>query len=217
MNSTDTLPAALARHQISLPESQVVALDQYCAILWEWNEKLNLTRHTDYERFVARDVLDSWQLSKHLQADDVVLDVGAGGGVPGLMVAILRPDLHVSVCDSVGKKARVLENMVQRLKLAVPVYPQRAELVLEQRRFTAVTARAVGSLAKMCEWFSAHWPAIGRLLTIKGPSWVAERGEARHRGYLKNLELRKVAEYPMPGTESRSVILKVWPKDRSES
>lgn len=212
----DTLAAALTRHGFQLPANQIAQLDRYCKLLWDWNEKINLTRHTDYEKFVTRDVLDSWQLAQLLLPGDDVLDVGTGGGVPGVLVAIFRPDVQVQLCDSVGKKVKVVEDIVKRLRLNVPVHHCRAEDILEHERFTVVTTRAVGSLKKMCEWFAPHWPMIGRLLTIKGPSWTEERGEARHYGVLNNLELRQAASYRMPGTESDSVILKIWPKGAPE-
>ena len=212
----DTLAAALARHQLNLPAAHVVQLEKYARLLWDWNEKINLTRHTDYEKFVARDVLDSWQLSQLLLPGDAVLDVGSGGGVPGIILAILRPDVEVSLCESIGKKAKVLEDIVSKLKLETHVYHCRAEEVLEDERFTAVTARAVGSIQKMCTWFKPHWASIGRLLTIKGPSWLDERSEARHAGAFNDLELRVAAKYPMPGTDSESVILKLWPKGSPE-
>ena len=83
-------------------------------------------------------------------------------------------------------------------------------------RYHAVVARAVGPLWKMLKWFEPHWLYIGRLLVIKGPQWPAERGEARHRGYMGKLNLRCVASYPLSGTESESVILKIWPKEAQE-
>ena len=212
----DTLPVALARHEITLPAEQVALLDRYVRLLWDWNAKLNLTRHTDYEKFVARDVVDTLQLAAHLHADEEVLDVGSGGGVPGLLLAILRPDLQVSLCDATGKKARVLESMVQELGLKVPVHGTRVENVLVEQRFDAVICRAVGPLWELLTWFKPHWPSIDRALIIKGPKWADERGEARHRGLLHDLELRKAAEYPMPGTTSNSVVLKVWHKGRAE-
>ena len=61
-SATDSLPAALARHGISLPSEQMELLDKYCRLLWDWNAKLNLTRHTDYEKFVTRDVVDCLKL-----------------------------------------------------------------------------------------------------------------------------------------------------------
>jgi 16S rRNA (guanine527-N7)-methyltransferase len=212
----DSLAAALTRHQIELPPEQAALLDRYVRLLWDWNEKLNLTRHTDYEKFVSRDVVDTLQLSRLLHAGETVIDVGSGGGVPGLVLAILRPDLKVHLTEATGKKARVLESMVQELGLAVKVFATRVERQLASQKYDAVTVRAIGPLPELLTWFKPHWDAIGRLLIIKGPKWVQERGEARHKGLLHNLELRKAAEYPLPGTESQSVILKIWPEGAAE-
>lgn len=211
-DSNDTLAAALARHGLTLPTDQITKLDAYCQQLWDWNQRLNLTRHTDYERFVSRDVWDSWQLAQQLSSGETVLDFGSGGGVPGLILAILRPDVRVSLCESVGKKARALEQIVAALRMKVPVFAQRVEVVLTNRRFDVVSARAVGSLVDILRWLGATWPRIGRLLLIKGPKWVDERGEARHRGLMHDLDLRIAATYPMLGTESESVILKLTRK-----
>lgn len=192
---------------MQLPQEQVDCLERYCRLLWEWNEKLNLTRHSDWEKFVSRDLLDSLQLSRLLPQNQEVLDVGTGGGVPGVPLAILRGDLQISLCDSVQKKARVVETIVRTLELPVSVYPERAEQVLEDLSFDTLVARAVGPLWKICKWFQHHWNDFGQLLCIKGPSWVEERAEARHRGLLTGVAMRRVASYPMPGTESESVIL----------
>ncbi len=72
--------------------------------------------------------------------------------------------------------------------------------------------RAVARLKKLLEWFRPHWGAFHRLLLLKGPSWVEERGEARHYGLLHDLTLRKLASYPLPGTESESVLLQICRK-----
>src|SRR4051812_37081742 len=104
ISADDSLPAALLRHGLDLPPHQVEQLDKYCRLLWDWNTKLNLTRHTDYEKFVGRDVVDTLQLAVHVRPGEEVLDVGTGGGVPGVVLALVRPDLKVSLCDSVSKK-----------------------------------------------------------------------------------------------------------------
>jgi 16S rRNA (guanine527-N7)-methyltransferase len=207
-----TLADALLRHDIALPADHVARLEQYCQRLWEWNEKLNLTRHTSFEKFVSRDVVDSSQLSRLLQGGEKVLDVGSGGGVPGVVLAILRSDLQISLCESVGKKATALQSIVESLGLATPVHHCRGEQLLVDARFDAVVARAVGPLWKILKWFHSCWAGIGRLLVIKGPRWVEERGEARHRGLLRDLELRRAATYSTPGTDVENVILEIWPK-----
>ncbi len=213
MNPTDdSLAAALARHQIELPERQVALLDQYCHLLWEWNDKLNLTRHTDYEKFVGRDVVDSRAIAQFLEQGEKVLDVGTGGGVPGVVLAILRDDLQVALCESVGKKARAVADIVARLGLAVPAHHARAEDLLAAEHFQTLVIRAVARLKKLLEWFQPHWNAFDRLLVLKGPSWVEERGEARHFGLMHELQLRKLTSYPLPGTASESVLLQIAPK-----
>jgi 16S rRNA (guanine527-N7)-methyltransferase len=212
----DTLETALARHAIELPADQRVALDRYCQVMWEWNEKINLTRHTDYERFVARDVVDTLQLANLILPNEEVIDIGSGGGVPGIPLAILRPDLTITLTESIGKKAKVLADMVKQLKLPIRVEPRRAEKIMVDERFDVTTARGVGSLHKMLTWLKDHWLSVGRLLAIKGPKWKGERGEARHYNMLLNLELRVAATYPMAGTHSDSVILKIWPKGATE-
>ena len=213
MDSTqDTLAAALERHQIKLPDEQIETLDRYCRLLWQWNEKLNLTRHTDYQKFVSRDVVDSLALEPFLDSGDRVIDVGTGGGVPGVVLAVLRPDLHVTLSESVGKKARAVEAIVNDLGLKLPVYHGRAEELLKDRRYDALVARAVAPLAKLLTWFSPYWDSIGQVLVIKGPSWVEERQEARHRGLMHSLELRKLAAYAMPGSDGESVVLSIRAK-----
>jgi 16S rRNA (guanine527-N7)-methyltransferase len=205
----DNLAAALARHQLELPLAQVALLERYCALLWEWNTKINLTRHTDYEKFVGRDLADSLAFAQFLSAEEKVLDVGTGGGVPGVVLAIVRPDLRISLSESVGKKARVVTDIVAQLGLSTPVFNARAEDVLGQERFDTLLVRAVARLKKLLEWFRPHWPSFDRLLVLKGPSWVDERGEARHYGLFNDLSLRKLTSYPLPGTESESVLLEI--------
>jgi 16S rRNA (guanine527-N7)-methyltransferase len=205
-----TLAEALAVEGISLEPAQVEQLDHYRRLLWDWNEKMNLTRHTTMEKFVARDVVDSLQLAQLLEQGERVLDVGTGGGVPGIILAIARPDLKVSVCESTQKKARAVEEMVAELGLPVVVYACRAEDVLEMATFDTLVARALASLSKVLTWFKPHWDAFDQLLLIKGPSWVEERGEARHNHLLHRLELRKAATYQTPRTGAESVILKIW-------
>jgi 16S rRNA (guanine527-N7)-methyltransferase len=209
----DTLHAALQRHSIELPDEAVEVLDRYCKSLWSWNDQLNLTRHTTYEKFVARDVVDSLALERLLDAGERVLDVGTGGGVPGIVLAIARPDLQVALCDSVAKKAKVAQAIVAELGLKIEVHHAAAQQVLDRHDFDTLVARAVAPLAKLLGWLGPHWHAFDRLLVIKGPAWVDERAAARQAGLLSDLELRKVASYPVVGADSESVVLSIRQKD----
>ncbi|MCA9177486.1 MAG: class I SAM-dependent methyltransferase, partial [Planctomycetales bacterium] len=188
--SIDALKDALAHHGLELPDAAIEPVHRYALTLWDWNQRLNLTRHTTWDLFVGRDLRDTLQLSSHLRPDEEVLDVGSGGGVPGLLLALIRPDLDVTLSESIGKKAKVLAEMARELKAPVTVHAGRAESLLEDFRYHSVIARAVGPLWKFCKWFEPYWVSIDRMLLIKGPNWVAERGEARHRGMMAQLQLR---------------------------
>jgi 16S rRNA (guanine527-N7)-methyltransferase len=207
----DTLAAALARHQIALPEPQIALLDRYCSLLWEWNSKINLTRHTDYDKFAGRDVADALAFAEFLAQGEKVLDVGSGGGVPGVILSIVQPDLSITLSDSVGKKSKVLDDIIAQLGLKAAVFHGPAQEALAKEHFDTLTVRAVAPLKKLLEWFKTHWTAFDRLLILKGPAWLEERGEARHFGLLKNHSLRKLKSYPLPGTESESVLLMIGP------
>jgi 16S rRNA (guanine527-N7)-methyltransferase len=211
--SEATLAATLASHQIDLPEEVDAQLDRYARTLWSWNEKINLTRHTTCEKFVSRDLADSLWLEKFLDAGERVLDVGTGGGVPGVILAIVRPDLEVSLCDSVAKKARVVASIIEELGLPIRVHHAAVQDVLKSHQFDTLVARAVAPLSKLLTWLGPHWDAFNQLLVIKGPAWLEERHEAREKGLLNELSLRKLASYPLPGTQSESVLLAIRPRD----
>ncbi|GIX00017.1 MAG: ribosomal RNA small subunit methyltransferase G [Pirellulaceae bacterium] len=203
------LATALEAIGIAVDGAQLALIDRYRELLWAQNEVMNLTRHTTFDLFVRRDVLDAVRLAELLQPGEDVVDFGTGGGVPGILLAILRPDVQVSLCETVHKKARAVEQFVQQLDLPVSVYPIPVQQLLEDLRFSSVVSRAVGSLSRQLTALRPNWIHLDRLLAVKGPKWSEERGEARHRGLLKGLELRKVSSYPMPGTGSHSVILQI--------
>ncbi len=189
-------------------------LETYCRLLWERNEVMNLTRHTTALQFVTRDLLDSWQLARLLAPGEQILDIGSGGGVPGLVLAILRPDLRITLSDSVKKKAKALEEFAAALELEVEVYDCRAESLLENFRYDSTVARAVGPLAKLLPLLRRDWVHVGRLLLLKGPRWQDELQEARRcSAFLDHaLQLSVRAEYPIPGETWSSTILEIRPR-----
>jgi len=210
----DTLEAALARRDLVLPAEQISMLARYATLLWDWNEKINLTRHTTWEKFVGRDLVDSLALVPHLPEKHRLLDVGTGGGVPGLMLKIVRPDLDVVLSDTTAKKIRVLDEIVNRLGIQVTVHHGRAEEFVKTRTMQELVVRAVAPLEKLITWFNPVHQKFERLLVIKGPSWVQERYEARQKHLLEKWQLRKLAEWPLPGTSGHSVLLEIKRRDK---
>ena len=208
---TSELVETLNRYGVVLDENFHPALVRYCTLLWKWNSRLNLTRHTDYDAFVTRDLIDTLRLSQHLPASEesplTLLDVGSGGGVPGIPLAITRPELHITLAESVRKKANALSTIVRKMKLEVDVHAGRAEELLKKHSFDVLTVRAVASLRKLLFWFQQNKGDFERMLLIKGPRYSAEVEEAAEAGLLDDVHLELVDSYPTPGHDNESVIL----------
>ncbi len=214
---TRSIAAEAERLGIAIPSEQVQRLAAYAASLWHLNTQLNLTRHTDAEKFVSRDVADAAAIAPHLARGEHVLDVGTGGGVPGVLLAILRPDLRVELCDSVGKKARAVARIVHEVGLSLPVHQAAGQTIVgaaavRGERFDTLVVRAVAPLAKLLAWFEPIADRFGRILVVKGPRWEDEKAEARHQGFAKQVTVRRIAAWPIRGSDNESVLLEIRPR-----
>lgn len=111
-----------------------------------------------------------------------LLDVGSGGGFPGIVIAVLRPDLEVHLLDSVGKKTSFLRDQADALDLDVTVHTGRAEDLGADPDLTAsfglITARAVAPLQRLVPWTAPFLAPGGALYAIKGARWEEELQEA---------------------------------------
>jgi 16S rRNA (guanine527-N7)-methyltransferase len=140
----------LQRHYPQLGTDQLEQLGAYEALLLEWNQKINLVSRKDTDRFAERHLLHSLAF-RHVvdfRPGTVLLDVGTGGGLPGVPLAIAYPDARFVLCDSILKKTQALSDMVERLSLAnVRVVRARAEALRE--RFDFVVGRAVTQVPQL--------------------------------------------------------------------
>ena len=154
---TSTIAAECNHLRLAVDPDAMPRLAAYAERLWAWNEKLNLTRHTDAATFVARDVADAAAIVPHLAAGERVLDVGTGGGVPGIVLAILRPDLHVELCDSVGKKARAVQAISAEAGLPLPISYGRSRSSWSSDTLTSLSSLPLA--ARRMQQMRARWPS----------------------------------------------------------
>lgn len=146
----------------------------YLALLQQWNRAYNLTAVREPAQMVRRHLLDSLAIARFFDAGPLA-DLGSGAGLPGLVLAMARPQLAVSVVESNGKKARFLREVVRRLGLCnVRVLECRAEAVPEPGAFAYITARALGTLAQLIAFGGHLLRPGGRLLAMKGQYPEAE-------------------------------------------
>jgi 16S rRNA (guanine(527)-N(7))-methyltransferase RsmG len=157
-----------------LSDEQLRQLEEYAARLLEWNKKINLISRRDEENFWSRHILHCLSLVFKAEIPERVkiLDLGTGGGLPGIVLKIVRPDLLFTLLDSTQKKINVVKELIGSLGLdGVDAVWGRAEDLGKQREYTgrydAVVARAVGPLKDLVRW---SYPFIKKGAGAKGDS-----------------------------------------------
>jgi 16S rRNA (guanine527-N7)-methyltransferase len=157
--------------KLDLTQQQHVHLLDYLALLAKWNSVYNLTSVRDPMQMVTHHLLDSLAAVPAFGQAVNVLDVGAGGGLPGMVLAIARPDMLVSLIDTVHKKTAFLTQVKAELGLAnVTVYTARVEQLQVQQQFDVITSRAFADLSDFVNW-SGH-------LLAEGGQFIALKGQA---------------------------------------
>lgn len=136
-----------------LTEDQIQKFKALKELYAEWNEKINVISRKDMDNFYERHVLHSLGIAKMIQFHKgaEVLDVGTGGGFPGVPLAILFPDVHFHLVDSIGKKMKVVEGVAEALQLTnLTAEVKRAEKV--KGKYDFVVSRAVTRMNKFIPW-----------------------------------------------------------------
>jgi 16S rRNA (guanine527-N7)-methyltransferase len=123
-------------------------LAQYLEVLLRWNARLNLTAVRKPMQIVERHFIECIQCAQALPEVGTLLDFGSGAGLPGIPIAIVRPEISVTLGESQGKKAAFLREAVRVLGLHAEVFDQRIEKMDSERAFDAVTLRAVDRMAE---------------------------------------------------------------------
>lgn len=159
------LADGLAAQGTALDETQQATLVAYLALLFKWNRAYNLTAVRDPAQMVSRQLLDSLAILPYVQGPRV-LDVGTGAGLPGIPLAIARPDLQFTLLDSNGKKIRFVRQAILELGLGnVSAEQQRVEQYRPPAPFDTITSRAFAELKEFV--------ALTGQLLAPGGQWLA--------------------------------------------
>ncbi len=156
-----------------LSEEQGAGLRRYVELVERWTSRCNLVSKNDLNRIAAKHVADSWNFTRipGLVAGAQILDVGSGAGFPGVVLALLRPDVKVTLLDSRRQRTLFLREAVEQLGLAnALVLCQRVEELRNSLpdAFELVTARAVAGLEELWQWAQPVLRPGGVLVAQKG-------------------------------------------------
>ena len=162
--------------ELGLSEAQQEKLLDYLALLNKWNKVYNLTAVRDPMEMMTLHVLDSRAAVPAFKDAQNVLDVGAGGGLPGVVLAIARPDMKVSMIDIVHKKTAFLNQVKAELELGnVTVYTKKVQDLQVKTAYDVITSRAFADLSDFVNWSGHLLAEGGRFIALKGTAPAEER------------------------------------------
>lgn len=204
------LEAGLAEFGLSLSERSIDRELKYLDELLRWNERINLTSICIPGEAVEKHLLDSLILLNYLEADVRLLDMGSGGGLPGIPLAIASEGIRVTSVDSVGKKISFQKHIKRMLQLNnfFPVKGRLEEVELNEP-FDCIVARALSDIGVLVRLAEARLRSGGRLLIMKGPEGEAELKQYLESRNEKNLFPETVFRYQLPesGSARQLIIL----------
>mgnify|MGYP002525742129 FL=1 len=153
---------------ISLSDKQVQQLLRYLSLILKWNRIYNLSAIRDPIESVKKHLLDSLSII-HFVQPGLLLDVGSGAGLPGIVIAIMKPETEVFVLDSVGKKCRFMQAVKSELTLEnLIVVNSRVESFKSKKSFSQITSRAFAEASKTIQLTKHLLEENGRYLLMKG-------------------------------------------------
>lgn len=206
--SGPAITRALSEVKIACTEAQSSLLLRHAQMVVDTNRVMNLTRITDADSVLKLHIVDSLAFLQYVEVlGNPVLDLGSGAGYPGIPLAVMGYD--VVLCESVQKKARFLQGVVQQLSLESGVEAQRVEELTPRLagHFSTVVARAVAPLASLIELSAPVLRVGGRLIALKGMPSADEAVAAHVAATQCGMKSLGRIDYSLPSGESRTLFV----------
>ena len=210
------LRQAAESYGLPLTEEQLSRFERYYELLIEWNQKMNLTAITEPREVAVKHMIDSlsaWDDSL-FSPEASLVDVGTGAGFPGIPLKILYPELRLTLLDSLNKRIRYLQTVVEELGLTeVRCVHARAEEAARQKeyreQFDIAVSRAVARLPILAEYCLPFVKNGGIFAALKGMQYEQEAQEARKALGMLGGQLAAVHPVQLPGLEDKRAVIYV--------
>ena len=208
-----SLVAAAKEIGVKVTAAQAESFQTYLELLLEWNDKINLTAITEPGEIVAKHFVDSLTLlsSCTIKQGAKIIDVGTGAGFPGIPLKIMRPDLNLTLLDSLNKRLNFLGEVCQTLNLKSERIHKRAEEAgLDKKmreNYDIVVARAVAPLNVLCEYCLPLVKMKGFFIAMKGPGAREELTAAENALELLGGSDVELASLTLPEAGERNLVV----------
>lgn len=205
---------SLKELNIELSEKQLKQFYDYMNILIEWNKIMNLTNITEPSEVVQKHFVDSLTALKTIKEDDCIIDVGTGAGFPGIPIKIAFPETRVTLLDSLNKRIKFLEEVINKLELKnIETIHGRAEELAHNKehreKYDKAIARAVAPLNVLSEYLLPFVKKGGYAICMKGIKGKEEAENGENAIKILGGEIINIREFNLPNTDMERTIIEI--------
>lgn len=210
---TSILKEKASKINIEINDEQASKFYKYMNELIEWNEKINLTAITEPNDVITKHFVDSITIEKYVDNGAKIIDVGTGAGFPGIPLSIIRDDLKITLMDSLNKRIRFLDEVIEENSLLnVNTVHSRAEELGRNAdfrgKYDVATSRAVASLNVLLEYLVPFVKVGGYCICMKGSNIDDEIKEAKKALEVLKCKVEKIESFELPGSDyGRNIII----------
>lgn len=203
----------LEKMSISLNKEQYDQFYAYMVLLIEWNEKINLTAITEPQEIILKHFVDSLTIAKYIEEGKTIIDMGTGAGFPGIPLKIYRNDVKVVLADSLNKRIKFLNEVIEKLQLKnIETIHCRAEELGKNKehreKFDYATSRAVANLSTLSEYLLPFVKLNGSGIFMKTMEIDEELENAKKAIKILGGRIEKVDKFEIPESDlGRSIII----------
>lgn len=201
---------------ISLNETQLMQFETYYELLIKWNQVMNLTAITEFEEVMQKHFVDSISVTGFMSMQDKksILDVGTGAGFPGIPLKIVYPHLQMVLLDSLNKRIRFLDEVVEKLKLdGIKTVHGRAEDAARKEEyrenFDLVVSRAVANLSSLSEYCIPFVKKEGYFVSYKSGNASEEILQAEQAIHVMGGKLEKIEKFVLPDSDMERIFVMI--------
>lgn len=183
---------------------------KYMKYLLEWNNKINLTSITNEKEFIVKHFIDSLTVSKFIDNNDKIIDIGTGAGFPGIPLKLFYNNASVTLIDSVNKKINVLKDIIQKLELNnIEAIHTRAEDFAKENRekYDVAISRAVANMSTLVEYLLPFVKIGGKAICMKGPNLQLELEASKNAINILGGKIEKVENIIIDGEIERNIVI----------
>ena len=201
-----------SQNNIFISDKQKADFQIYSEMLVEWNQKMNLTAITSEDEIAVKHFIDSISVLKYidLKQNAKLIDIGTGAGFPGIPIKIMRPDINLTLLDSLNKRLVFLDEVCRKINIEADIIHARAEELSNnsdyREKFDYAVSRAVSNLPSLCEYCIPYIKKGGIFISMKGSDGENELLLAQNAVKLLGGKSDNIYNFQLPDGSSRTII-----------